>query len=897
MQHLRQFRSLRAASRRLLIAAPLLLGMIALGAVDAVAVSQAGALFLRVPVGSRAAGMGQAYVAVADDATATHWNPAGLGASPLSAVWNEISIPEEYRPVRKFVSVKRGTGISGFDGFELWLLGAQGLVVYQGGEWSAGKLYEPAPDESAESILRRYLQTSDDDVVADAMETVAVLNNDRPLEYMKAFEQRALEAMGGNQAWIDEVSNKFVTLYKSYGASLVNWPRFMEAEKRFAGDLKDSEMSERDFDRLSVGLERSVRRYLPEELILPYSLSFDGDLTALESSGKFIWVGTTNGLHRYDGDNWVTFRVKEDKPGSDGTDSSSTGLGVTIPSNHITFLQANNKRLFIGTDKGLVEHFGIGWERVGAESGLPQGVVSGITFETAGRGWAIVDGDVYHLEGGSWKNHTEFTVGIDETPGIIADKFSIYGTTPEKEAYLEKLYEMNASPNSGAEASVDAAQAETTFKPSLGDKIRAPFVAHIKGKVTSLLARNGELWVGTDQGLLSFTGNDWTRFGYRSYTPDRAMTVTELALEITGGDEASAQMVADGIRNQNDLAWDQLEAGETVAVYRNVAASSINDIAEVNGVIYIATDRGALSYDGERLRKFDESGLDNTSTVSISNADESLWYATSDKATFLRQPKRHVSLMHVPWLPELADDINYDFASYMQSVGGAGTFALSLKSLDFGSIQRTDNSGNNVGTEDPRDLALSLSYGLPVNRKLSLGASVKYISSDLADIGAGREVGKGAASGFALDFGLLQRFSDRFSLGVALTNVGPNLSFIDAEQSDPLPLNLAIGYAWKPVKNDLIELMVVTDGNFSLVEDNFEPIFNGGAEIEYGDFIAFRAGRIHDDAGEVKTWTFGAGLRLNIPGIGSTPIDLAYIPSSDDVALSNTLFTSFEVIF
>src|SRR6478752_2017533 len=30
------------------------------------------------PVGVRAAGMGGAFVAVADDATAVHWNPAGL---------------------------------------------------------------------------------------------------------------------------------------------------------------------------------------------------------------------------------------------------------------------------------------------------------------------------------------------------------------------------------------------------------------------------------------------------------------------------------------------------------------------------------------------------------------------------------------------------------------------------------------------------------------------------------------------------------------------------------------------------------------------------------------------------------------------------------------------------
>lgn len=42
------------------------------------AVSQAAVLFLMISPGARAAGMGEAFVAIADDATAAYWNPAGL---------------------------------------------------------------------------------------------------------------------------------------------------------------------------------------------------------------------------------------------------------------------------------------------------------------------------------------------------------------------------------------------------------------------------------------------------------------------------------------------------------------------------------------------------------------------------------------------------------------------------------------------------------------------------------------------------------------------------------------------------------------------------------------------------------------------------------------------------
>ncbi|MBL7190117.1 PorV/PorQ family protein [bacterium] len=51
-------------------------------------VSQAGLLFLKISPGARPSGMGEAFVALADDATATWWNPAGLAFVPF----NELTL-------------------------------------------------------------------------------------------------------------------------------------------------------------------------------------------------------------------------------------------------------------------------------------------------------------------------------------------------------------------------------------------------------------------------------------------------------------------------------------------------------------------------------------------------------------------------------------------------------------------------------------------------------------------------------------------------------------------------------------------------------------------------------------------------------------------------------------
>src|SRR5436189_12209 len=42
--------------------------------------------FLKIPVGPRAIGMGAAFVAVSDDATAPYWNPAGMVYLPYREV-------------------------------------------------------------------------------------------------------------------------------------------------------------------------------------------------------------------------------------------------------------------------------------------------------------------------------------------------------------------------------------------------------------------------------------------------------------------------------------------------------------------------------------------------------------------------------------------------------------------------------------------------------------------------------------------------------------------------------------------------------------------------------------------------------------------------------------------
>ena len=97
-------------------------------------ISNAALLYLRIAPGARAAGMGEAYVAVADDATSTHWNPAGLGASPLADSWEITNAPSDYQPLKAMTSLKARAG-SDYLAYDIWVISNKGLARSDNKKW------------------------------------------------------------------------------------------------------------------------------------------------------------------------------------------------------------------------------------------------------------------------------------------------------------------------------------------------------------------------------------------------------------------------------------------------------------------------------------------------------------------------------------------------------------------------------------------------------------------------------------------------------------------------------------------------------------------------------------------------------------------------------------------
>ena len=137
---------------------------------------------------------------------------------------------------------------------------------------------------------------------------------------------------------------------------------------------------------------------------------------------------------------------------------------------------------------------------------------------------------------------------------------------------------------------------------------------------------------------------------------------------------------------------------------------------------------------------------------------------------------------------EAGEGLYYTFLSGAIPLGDFGTVGATLQMQGQGTIAVTADSPDVLREESlGTNFALTLSYADRITESLSAGINGKIIRMVL-----GRENG----SSYAVDLGaqyLLPYELVPTTIGIAIQNVGPGISFIDENQADPLPRLLRIG--------------------------------------------------------------------------------------------------------
>jgi hypothetical protein len=257
-------------------------------------------------------------------------------------------------------------------------------------------------------------------------------------------------------------------------------------------------------------------------------------------------------------------------------------------------------------------------------------------------------------------------------------------------------------------------------------------------------------------------------------------------------------------------------------------------------------------------------------------ASDATW-AEVNPAHLLNVEGSLVTFAHTAWF----HDINLETFS-VGTTSSKHAFGVMLTGLYTDPLDGYDALGVKQGTFRFYDLVVGATYARRLYRSLSVGASGKMLYE---------KIDWDSAAGFALDVGagftpMTPFLGGRFSLGVALRDLGPKMGYFDEDFDLPLTVQAGAGYSpgWLPER---LDATVAVDYEKTRGRDGGPLV---GLEAGLKDLVALRVGYRNTNAHDNGDLTFGLGLAL-----ANTLVDYAYVDMGEDLGDTHRVSVAFKV--
>ncbi|MBW6513377.1 MAG: PorV/PorQ family protein [Candidatus Syntrophosphaera sp.] len=335
-------------------------------------------------------------------------------------------------------------------------------------------------------------------------------------------------------------------------------------------------------------------------------------------------------------------------------------------------------------------------------------------------------------------------------------------------------------------------------------------------------------------------------------------------------------------------------------------------LAAVIAILSLPLALGAISQAGLLFLTFEPgaraNGMGRAYTAVADDAFAPWW---NPGATAFNR-KTQIGGNHIPWLQGAGagfDDMFYEYLGFNRYFDGIGNMNVHLLVADLGTQMQTDPNGIEIGEFHSFDFAGAFGYAYEVvPAKLGVGANFKLIYSYLGP-GTGQTEDEGKAFGFAFDLGT--KYKDLFIRGLdtslVIQNIGPNVTYVDQAQSDPLPMTVRLGAAYQILDSPLNKFLISAEASKILAnEDGLltrfvsgwehfdETIYGFGAEYTYLELISLRGGYFLDQAGEIVGPSFGAGIQYTFDKRYKLTADFAMITAGELTDYNKVFSVGFE---
>ena len=301
-----------------------------------------------------------------------------------------------------------------------------------------------------------------------------------------------------------------------------------------------------------------------------------------------------------------------------------------------------------------------------------------------------------------------------------------------------------------------------------------------------------------------------------------------------------------------------------------------------------------------------------------------------------------IALSYTPWLRRLAKDMSLAYLTGYFKPDDAQGWGFSLNYFDQGEVQLKDRNNSSMGSYNPFEIALAVSYGRQLSDHWSIGGSLRFIHSNLyGNLSIGNIT---AQPGTAMsgDVGVFyqskkparNRKGTSLSAAAVISNFGNKMNYGAGERYF-IPTKLNLGMAFKQhlqehqinwllsiqklmvptpplfasengnvVRNNDGRPMILkgkdpnrnlfsgvfgsfTDAPGGLQEELREFLVSAGVEYWYNELLAARVGYFNESRtkGDRKMITSGVGLHFQNIGF-----DFAYlVPLRQNSPLAETL--------
>lgn len=159
------------------------------------------------------------------------------------------------------------------------------------------------------------------------------------------------------------------------------------------------------------------------------------------------------------------------------------------------------------------------------------------------------------------------------------------------------------------------------------------------------------------------------------------------------------------------------------------------------------------------------------------------------------------SASFAPWLRQITNDIYLMNVNGYSKIAPDHTAGLGLRYFTLGQINYRDASNNDMGFSKPFEMTVEGHYAFRLAESFSIGASGRFIYSNLSNGASNSAPQIPAGTAFGVDFSAfyskrmeLQNFEEaRLNIGMNISNVGSKIQYLTLGEQDFIPTNFALG--------------------------------------------------------------------------------------------------------